>query len=78
MSWYANKAGLWRYRVGDFRVICEIQDDLLVLAITIGRREYDVEQKIPTKAANKQCSNTLPASLPFSKFFGGYKNGCNL
>jgi mRNA interferase RelE/StbE len=35
----ANKAGLWRYRVGDFRVICEIQDDrLLVLAIAIGHR----------------------------------------
>jgi mRNA interferase RelE/StbE len=35
----ANRAGLWRYRVGDFRVICEIQDDrLVVLAITIGHR----------------------------------------
>jgi len=35
----ANKAGLWRYRVGDFRVICEIQDKrLVVLAIAIGHR----------------------------------------
>lgn len=35
----ANRAGLWRYRVGDFRVICEIQDDrLVVLAIAIGHR----------------------------------------
>ena len=35
----ANKVGLWRYRVGDFRVICEIQDDRLrVLAIAIGHR----------------------------------------
>ncbi len=35
----ANKAGLWRYRVGDFRIICEIQDKrLVVLAIAIGHR----------------------------------------
>jgi len=32
-------AGLWRYRIGDFRVICEIQDErLVVLALSIGHR----------------------------------------
>jgi len=32
-------AGLWRYRVGDCRLICEIQDGrLLVLVIAIGHR----------------------------------------
>jgi mRNA interferase RelE/StbE len=32
-------AGLWRYRVGDFRIICEIQDDrLVVLALSVGHR----------------------------------------
>lgn len=31
--------GLWRYRVGDHRLICEIQDDVLViLVIDIGHR----------------------------------------
>ena len=31
--------GLWRYRIGDFRVICEIQDQrLIVYALSIGRR----------------------------------------
>lgn len=31
--------GLWRYRIGDYRVICEIQDArLVVLAIAIGHR----------------------------------------
>ncbi|MEW5838496.1 MAG: type II toxin-antitoxin system RelE/ParE family toxin [Pseudomonadota bacterium] len=35
----ANHAGLWRYRVGDYRVICEIQDErLLVLALSIDHR----------------------------------------
>lgn len=34
-----DKAGLWRYRVGDYRIICEIHDTkLLVLAIAIGHR----------------------------------------
>ena len=32
-------AGLWRYRVGDFRIICEIQEQrLVVLALAIGHR----------------------------------------
>ena len=32
-------AGLWRYRIGDYRVICEIQDQqLVVLALTVGHR----------------------------------------
>ena len=32
-------AGLWRYRIGDYRVICEIQDQQLVfLALAVGHR----------------------------------------
>ncbi|HFU4449550.1 TPA: type II toxin-antitoxin system RelE/ParE family toxin [Streptococcus suis] len=35
----ANCAGQWRYRVGDYRVICDIIDDeLVVLAMTVGHR----------------------------------------
>ncbi|VVP45219.1 hypothetical protein PS880_05060 [Pseudomonas fluorescens] len=31
--------GLWRYRVGDFRVICDIQDGALrVLVLQLGNR----------------------------------------
>ena len=31
--------GLWRYRVSDFRVICEIQDgELRVLVVELGNR----------------------------------------
>lgn len=31
--------GLWRYRVGDYRIICDIKDDeLIILAITIAHR----------------------------------------
>ena len=35
-----NLAGLWRYRVGEFRIICEIQDkNLIVIALAIGHRK---------------------------------------
>lgn len=35
----ANRSGQWRYRIGDYRLICEIQDDkLVILALTIGHR----------------------------------------
>ena len=34
-----NLAGLWRYRIGDYRAICVIQDErLVVLALKIGHR----------------------------------------
>jgi mRNA interferase RelE/StbE len=36
--------GLWRYRVGDFRILVSIEDDrLLVLVVTVGHRRevYD-------------------------------------
>ena len=34
-----NKSGPWRYRVGDFRLLCLIQDDrLIILVIKIGHR----------------------------------------
>lgn len=28
-----NLAGLWRYRVGDYRVICDIEDEVLVVLV---------------------------------------------
>ena len=35
----SNRSGLWRYRVGDYRIICEIEDEkLIVLALAIGHR----------------------------------------
>ena len=35
----ANRSGQWRYRIGDYRLICLIEDDkLIILALTIGHR----------------------------------------
>lgn len=35
----ANRSGQWRYRIGDYRLICQIEDDrLVILALSIGHR----------------------------------------
>lgn len=35
----ANLAGLWRYRIGDYRLICQIEADcLVILALSVGHR----------------------------------------
>ena len=32
--------GLWSYRMGDYRIVCDIQDDVLVvLVVRVGRRD---------------------------------------
>ena len=40
----ANRSGQWRYRVGDYRIIANIQDETVtILVLTIGHRRevYD-------------------------------------
>ena len=40
----ANRSGQWRYRIGDYRLICDIEDDrLVILALSVGHRRevYD-------------------------------------
>ena len=40
---FANRAGQWRYRIGDYRIIAKIEDDkliILVIAIGHGREIY--------------------------------------
>ena len=35
----ANRSGEWRYRVGDYRILCTIHDDVLVIEVlSIGQR----------------------------------------
>ncbi len=35
----ADLAGLWRYRVGDYRILCQIRDaELYVLVVAVGHR----------------------------------------
>ncbi len=35
-----NLFGLWKYRVGDYRVICDIQDqEITVLVLRVGHRK---------------------------------------
>ena len=40
----SNRAGQWRYRIGDYRLICEIQDkEITILVLEVGHRRevYD-------------------------------------
>ncbi|MDY4214038.1 MAG: type II toxin-antitoxin system RelE/ParE family toxin [Eubacteriales bacterium] len=35
----ANRSGQWRYRIGDYRLLAEINDDkITILVLTIGHR----------------------------------------
>ena len=35
----ADKTGLWRYRIGDYRLICDIRDtELIIIAVSFGHR----------------------------------------
>ena len=35
-----DKKGLWRYRVGDYRILCQLLDsELVIVAVTIGHRK---------------------------------------
>ena len=39
-SLVGNYKGQWRYRIGDYRLICQIKDDeLIILALSIGHRK---------------------------------------
>ncbi len=36
----ANRSGQWRYRIGDYRLICQIDDGkLIILALSVGHRK---------------------------------------
>lgn len=36
----ANRSGQWRYRIGNYRLICLIQDErLVILALSVGHRK---------------------------------------
>lgn len=42
----ANRKGQWRYRIGDYRLICVIEDNkLIILALTIGHRSKVYEEE---------------------------------
>jgi mRNA interferase RelE/StbE len=37
---HGDKGGLWRYRVGDYRLICDVQDEkITVVVLGVGHRK---------------------------------------
>lgn len=48
-----NRVGEWRYRIGDYRLICLIKDkELIILAIVIGHRKDFIKNKKGTLTSN--------------------------
>lgn len=42
----ANLKGQWSYRIGDYRLLCQINDDeLIILALTVGHRRTVYEDR---------------------------------
>ena len=39
---HGDKRGLWRYRVGDYRLICEIQDERITLLVVEVAHRKDI------------------------------------
>lgn len=38
----SNRSGQWRYRIGDYRLICLIEDNkLVILALSVGHRSEE-------------------------------------
>ncbi len=36
----SNRSGQWRYRIGDYRLLCEMHDnELIILALSVGHRK---------------------------------------
>ena len=41
-----DRAGFWRYRIGNYRLLCDIQDErVMVLVLTIGHRREIYKRK---------------------------------
>jgi mRNA interferase RelE/StbE len=35
-----DKKGFWRYRIGDYRALCKIEDDhMIIIAVALGHRK---------------------------------------
>ena len=42
----ANRIGQWRYRIGDYRLICEINDkEITILVLELGHRKEIYDKK---------------------------------
>lgn len=50
-----NRKGQWRYRIGDYRLLCLIEDEeLVILALSIGHRREVYDNTYNLKHLNNQ------------------------
>lgn len=52
-----NKSGLWRYRVGDYRIVADIEDDVLVILVV------DVDHRSKVYRTRRRCSGRTDTCL---------------
>ena len=49
-----NLAGVWRYRVGDYRILCDINDGrLVILVVDVAHRREGYKRSLKTKSPSK-------------------------
>jgi mRNA interferase RelE/StbE len=49
-----NLAGVWRYRVGDYRILCDINDGrLVILVVDVAHRREVYKRKVKRKSPSK-------------------------
>jgi len=55
----SNHSGQWRYKIGDYRLICIIEDkELIILALTVGHRIRKIKKA--TTYNSIICSSFFP------------------
>jgi mRNA interferase RelE/StbE len=49
-----NLSGVWRYRVGDYRILCDINDGrLVILVVDVAHRPRGLQAQIKKKSPSK-------------------------
>jgi mRNA interferase RelE/StbE len=64
---HGDKGGLWRYRVGDYRLICDIQDErVTVLVASVGHRKDGIAERLSVNSCRRapESSSTTPRACP--------------
>lgn len=60
----ASHSEQWRYRVGDYRILADIQDDkLIILVIDIAHRR-EVYERQPARATSVAAQDIIPYAAP--------------
>lgn len=58
----ANRSGEWRYRIGNYRVLCVIRDDRLVVEVfSVGHARRAWKAQVPLAQNSRSMASTMPS-----------------